>query len=231
MKTDPFFGISVLLMLLVSTSRSGFSQEIKGIVHELESSQRLRGVTVRNLRTEGETLTDAEGNFRIAGKLNDLLAFSQPGYQADTAFVYEDGIRRVYLLRDKKSILLDEVLVSRLTDSRLALEIERTRNEGLAAEASQERGGLRISPSRTFGRRGRQARRDLLILLRERDERKADRIFTDRVIRSFVPLDDAELPLFRERFRPDLKFLEAATAEDLRLYIMDAYGRFKKNGE
>jgi len=228
MRTNRFFGLPALLVLLVSTGLPGFSQEIKGIVHELESSQRLRGVTVKNLRTAGETLTDAEGNFRIAGKLNDFLAFSQPGYQPDTAFVYEDGIRRVYLVRDERTILLDEVLVSRLTDSRLALEIERARNDGLAAEASQERGGLRISPSRTFGGRGRQARRDLLILLRERDERKADRIFTDRLIRSVVPIGDAELPLFRERFRPDLKFLEAATAEDLRLYIMDAYGKFKR---
>jgi len=229
MRKNRFFGISALLALLVLTSAPCFAQQIKGIVHELESSQRLGQVTVKNLRTEAETHTDAEGNFAIAGAMNDLLAFAQPGYRADTAFVYEpDGIQRIYLLRDEKAIVLDEVVVRRLTDSRLAVEIERAKREGRAAEASQHRGGLRVSPSRWFGRKGKLARKDLVLLLRERDERKADRIFTDRLIRSVVPLGDAELPLFRERFRPDLKFLEASSAEDLRLYIMDAYGRFKR---
>jgi len=217
-----------LALLLMTAAQSVRAQAIKGIVHELESSERLRGVTVRNLRTEAETRTDADGNFALPGEVNDLLAFSQSGYRTDTAFVYEAGLRRIYLLRDEKAIVLDEVVVRRLTDSRLTLEIERARREGQAAEASQHRGGLRVSPSRAFGKQSRQARRDLVLLLRERDERKADRIFTDRLIRSVVPIGDAEMPLFRERFRPDLKFLEATSAEDLRLYIMDAYGRFKR---
>ncbi|WP_146113666.1 hypothetical protein [Sphingobacterium gobiense] len=203
------------------------AQEIKGIVHELESSQRLREVTVKNLRTNKTTETDVEGNFTISGNINDLLTFTQPGYEVDTAFIYEEGLQRIYLVRDSKSIVIDEIVISRLTDSRLALEIEKAKNEGQVTEASQNRGGLRISLSRLFGRQSKNARKNLDLLLEEQNNRKVDRLFNERVIRATVPLTDTEMALFREQFRPSLEFIETASPEDVRAYILDSYGKFK----
>jgi len=219
-----------LFFLLLSGLVLGFStqaQEIKGIVHELESSQRLREVTVKNLRTNETTQTDNEGNFIIGGNINDLLTFTQAGYEVDTAFIYQGGIQRIYLVRDSKSIVIDEIVISRLTDSRLAAEIEKAKNEGQVTEASQNRGGLRLSLSRLFGREGKTARKNLDLLLEEQSNRKVDRVFTAQAIRAVVPLNDTEMALFRERFRPSPEFIETASPEDIRAYILDSYGKFK----
>ncbi|NGM63974.1 hypothetical protein [Sphingobacterium sp. SGR-19] len=216
-----------LLLFGVGFSLSVNAQEIKGIVHELESSQRLREVTVKNLRTNESTETDAEGNFTISGKINDLLTFNQPGYEVDTAFIYQEGVQRIYLVRDSKSIVIDEIVISRLTDSRLAAEIEKAKNEGQVTEASQTRGGLRLSLSRLFGRQSKMARKNLDLLLEEQNNRKVDRLFSEQAIRAVIPLTVTEMALFREQFRPSLEFIETASPEDLRVYILDSYSKFK----
>lgn len=216
-----------LLLFGIGFSLSVNAQEIKGIVHELESSQRLREVTVKNLRTNETTETDAEGNFTISGKINDLLTFNQPGYEVDTAFIYQEGVQRIYLVRDSKSIVIDEIVISRLTDSRLAAEIEKAKNEGQVTEASQTRGGLRLSLSRLFGRQSKMARKNLDLLLEEQNNRKVDRLFSEQAIRAVIPLTVTEMALFREQFRPSLEFIETASPEDLRVYILDSYSKFK----
>lgn len=217
----------LLLLSGLSLSISVNAQAIKGIVHELESSERLRGVDVRNLRTNETTQTDVEGAFTIGGNINDLLTFTQAGYEVDTAFIYEEGIQRIYLIRDSKSIVIDEVVISRLTDSRLVAEIEKAKTDGQVTEASQNRGGLRLSPSRLFGRQSKLARKNLSLLLEEQNNRKVDRLFSEHTIRSIVPLNETEMALFREQFRPALEFIETATPEDVRLYILDSYSKFK----
>lgn len=219
--------LSLFLLSGVGISLSVNAQEIKGIVHELESSQRLREVAVKNLRTNEITQSDSEGNFTIGGNINDLLTFNQAGYEADTAFVYEEGIQRIYLIRDSKSIVIDEVVISRLTDSRLAYEIQKAKNEGQVTEASQTRGGLRLSLSRLFGRESKMARKNLDLLLEEQSNRKVDQVFSAQSIRVIVPLTDTEMALFREQFRPAPDFIETASPEDIRAYILDSYGKFK----
>ncbi|NGM61383.1 hypothetical protein G5B30_05560 [Sphingobacterium sp. SGG-5] len=205
-----------------------FAQAFRGIVYELSSSAPLWNVTVKNLRTQEETQTDREGNFSLAATLNDYLTFSLPGYQTDTAFIYEEGVRRIYMLRDERSIVIDEVLVKRLTDSRLAAEIAKAQQEGKAVDVSQQRGGIRISPSRLFGRKAKTARNNLALLVEEQNNRKIDKIFTTRLIASVVPLDNNEIALFRTRFRPTLQFAQTASPEDMRLYILDSYKKFKE---
>lgn len=205
------------------------AQEIKGIVHELESSQRLSGVTVKNLRTGQATQTDADGNFLISGNINDYISFTQSGYEVDTAFVYQEGVQRIYLVRDSKTIVIDEVIISKLTDSRLAYEIAKAKNEGQVAEVSQSRGGIRLSLSRLFGRKSKLARKNLDLLLEEQHNRKIDHLFSPQVIRAVIPLTDTEMALFREQFRPSLEFIQTASPEDVRAYVLDSYSKFKNH--
>jgi len=217
----------MMFLLCVMGQTSSSAQELRGIVYELESSAPLWNVSVKNLRTQEEVTTDRSGNFSLKAQLNDYLTFSIPGYQTDTAFIYEEGVRRIYMLRDERSIIIDEVLVKRLTDSRLAAEITKAQNEGKAVDVSQQQGGIRISPSRLFGRKAKTARSNLTVLLEEQNNRKIDKVFSYHLIASVVPLDDDEIALFRERFRPTLQFAETASPEDMRLYILDSYNKFR----
>lgn len=232
MNTYKYIRHILLLALLFSVAiATAQTHTIKGIVHELESSQRIPGVKVKNLRTAEETLTDREGQFHIEGQINDYLTLTQSGYEVDTAFIYQEGIQRIYLVRDEKAIVIDEIVVSRLTDSRLVYEIAKAKQQGQVSESSQHRGGLRLSPSRLFGKQGKLARQNLDLLLREQNDRRVDRLFSKQLIIGIVPLDDAELALFREQFRPTQEFMETASPEDIRAYILESYSKFKSNNK
>lgn len=223
-----YLSIPILAIVFLTSGLRTVGQELKGVVYDLESSNKLRGILVKNLSTNKQVETDSDGNFKIEAKTNDYLRLSGGGYEADTIFIYEQALRRVYLVRDPETLVINEVFVTRLSDSRLASEIARAKNDGKAAEASQQRGGLRVSPSRLFGRRGKQARSNLDILIAERDNRTVDRVFTNQLIRSLTPLTDDEIPLFRDGYRPSLSFIQSASPEDLRVYVSESYTQYRK---
>lgn len=221
--------IFFIVMLLLGNITFSFSQEIKGIVYDLETSKKLSDVKIKNLRTNEEVKTDMQGNFTISGKLNDYLSLMTQGYDRDTAFIYQEGINRIYLVNDKSTITIDEVVVSRITDSRLTREIERAKNNSKAVETSSTRGGLRISPSRLFGKDAKRARSSIEILEIEREQRNVDRVFTDDVILSLIPMEKQKLLLFKDGYRPSYEFIKKASKEDLTAYIIDSYSKFKNN--
>lgn len=221
--------IAIIILLISGSFTETYAQQIKGIVFDLESSQRINEVQITNLRTKDVTVTDNQGNFSIDGQKNDFLTLTVRGYDRDTAYIYEDGISRIFLIRDKSNILIDEVVVSKITDSRINKEIERAKNNSKSVETSQQRGGLRISPSRLFGKSAKQARNAIKILELERDNRKVDRVFTNELILSLLPLNNQDLPLFKDKYRPSFDFIKGANKEDLVAYILDSYAQFKSN--
>lgn len=216
-------------MLLFCNVTISLSQEIKGIVYDLETSKKLSDVQIKNLRTNEQVKTDLQGNFTIPGQINDYLSLEIRGYDRDTAFIYQEGINRIYLVNDKSTITIDEVIVSKITDSRLTREIERAKNNSKAVETSSTRGGLRISPSRLFGKEAKQARSSIQILELEREHRNVDRVFTDDLILTLIPMERQELLLFKDGYRPTYEFIKQASKEDLTAYILDAYAKFKTN--
>ncbi len=219
----------LLVMLLLGNITLSFAQEIKGIVYDLETSKKLPDVLIKNLRTNDQVKTDLQGNFMIPGKMSDYLSLTAQGYDRDTAFIYQEGITRIYLVNDKSTITIDEVVVSKITDSRLTREIERAKNNSKAVETSTTRGGLRISPSRLFGKEAKQARASIEILEIEREQRNVDRVFTNDVILSLIPMERQDLLLFKDGYRPSYEFIKQASPEDLKAYILDSYAKFKKN--
>lgn len=223
--------IYLTVLLLLGSWTLSLAQDIKGIVIDLQRDARISGVQIKNLRTNQETKTDAQGNFSIPGNRYDYLSLTVRGFDRDTAFIYqEDGeINRIYLVPDKANIVIDEVVVTKITDSRINREIERAKNNSKAVETSQNRGGLRVSPSRLFGASAKQARNAIKILELEQEQRFIDRSFTDELIQSLVPLTDAELPLFKTKYRPTIEFARAAVKEDMTAYILVSYGDFQKS--
>lgn len=218
----------LMVMLLLGSITFSFAQEIKGIVYDLETSRKLPDVQIKNLRTNDMVKSDLQGNFTIPGKMNDYLSLMVQGYDRDTAFIYQEGITRIYLVNDKSTITIDEVVVSKITDSRLTREIERAKNNSKAVETSTTRGGLRISPSRLFGKEAKQARASIEILEIEREQRNVDRVFTNDAILSLIPMERQDLLLFKDGYRPSYEFIKQASPEDLKAYILDSYAKFKK---
>lgn len=210
-----------------SHAQSG-PQALEGIVLELQSGEPMFDVLVTNIRTEAQTRTDRQGQFTIATGLNDRLKFEYSGYRTDTVVIIDFGLKRVYMTAADGSIVIDAVSITAMTDHRLQEEIERTKQEGSVAEASQYRGGLRLSPSRMFGQEGKQARQRHRMLVAERDRRQVERRFSPEAIQALTPLTGRELDLFRVKYRPDVSFAASASEQDMQLYIMDSYAAFTK---
>ena len=200
---------------------------LSGYVLELDSGEPLRYVEIKNLNTGALSESQEDGSFTITVSKNQRLEFAYPGYRTDTLVVIEFDIKRVYLTPDGSTIQLDEVQIQAMTDSRLESEIKRAQVEGQFTEVSQHRGGIRISPSRWFGKSGRQARERYQLLLAERERRQIDARFTPEAITAVTPLDGEDLELYMTKYRPSVEFLSSADEADLRLYIMDTYAAFK----
>ncbi|WP_344676038.1 hypothetical protein [Sphingobacterium kyonggiense] len=222
--------IYLTVMLLLGSMTFSFAQDIKGIVIDLKNDKRISEVEIKNLRTNQQTKSDAQGNFSIPGNRYDYLSLMVRGFDRDTAFIYQElgEINRIYLIPDKTTIQIDEVVVTKITDSRIAREIERAKNNSKAVETSQTKGGLRVSPSRLFGKDAKIARNAIKILELEQEQRFVDRAFTDELIQSLVPISDADLPLFKDKYKPSFEFAKAAVKEDLTAYILVSYAEFKK---
>ena len=200
---------------------------LNGYVLELGSGEPLRYVEITNLHTGALAESLEDGSFTIDVKKNQRLQFAYPGYRTDTLVVIEFGVKRVYLTPDGSTIQLDEVQIQAMTDSRLETEIKRAQEEGKFTDVSQHRGGIRISPSRWFGKSGRQARQRYELLLAERERRQIDARFTRDAITAVTPLEGEDLALYMTKYRPTAEFLSTADEADLRLYIIDTYAAFK----
>src|SRR5690554_6608557 len=126
-------------------------------------------------------MTDTTGAFRTGAKLNEILTFDQPGYRKDSLLVTAFEVRRIYLTVEEGTVVLDEVLIRAMTNNKLEQEMEIARQQGRAIHTSTG-GGLAISPSRLFGRDGKEARRKYRILKQEADNRTIDARFTKELV-------------------------------------------------
>jgi hypothetical protein len=181
MKTTFIHSLSIFTLISISSisSKLQAQEKVKGITMELVSSQKIEGVFIKNIRTNTTVQSDQEGNFTIDVQLNDYLAIEAAGYEKDTVFVYDYGVKRIYLNRQNTAIELNEVYIERMTDSRLIAEINATKLAGKYSDVGQQRGGIRISPSRLFGKDAKRARQNYKLLVEEQHKRVIDRKFTN----------------------------------------------------
>ncbi len=223
----PAISCAIILAMFQVSPATAQDTVLNGLVLELGSGEPLQSVEITNLQTGATVESLRDGKFSIAAKKNERLRFEYPGYRTDTLVIIEFDVKRIYMTPDGSTIQLDEVQIQAMTDSRLTTEIERARKEGQFAEASQHRGGIRVSPSRWFGQQGRQARQRYNLLLAEQERRKVDARFTPEMVTAITPLDGQELELYMTKYRPSVEFISSASDDDIRLYIMDTYAKFK----
>lgn len=217
----------ILFLWVFSAPVAAQDTLLTGYVLELGSGEPLPYVEIKNLETGTLAESLEDGRFSIPVKKNERLQFEYPGYRTDTLVVIEFTVKRVYLTSDGSAIKLDEVQIAAMTDSRLDVEIKRAQDEGQFTDVSKHRGGVRISPSRWFGKTGRQARQRYDLLLAEKERRKIDARFTPEAITAITPLKGEDLELYMTKYRPTAEFIATAGESDLRLYIMDTYAEFK----
>lgn len=230
----PFILFSFLLASVITISAQ---DRFKGIVLEYKSNEQMPEVSIRNLNKNDSTRSNKSGEFSISASKDDILVFSYPGYRVDSLVVTDFALKRIYLSPVNDPRMLDEVNINALTNSRIAEEKERLKKEGQYAgtvsggsniNGTKRMGGIGFSPSRIFGTRARNARRQYKMLDEESNNRIIDARFTEALITSLIPLRGDDLSLFMVKYRPKASFIQEANDETLRLYIMDSYNKYKE---
>lgn len=218
--------INILLVFLLVYTTSLSAQNLKGTVYELNGNQGVSQVEVTNLRTAQSVYTDEKGDFTISTNKDDLLSFSYPGYRIDTVMITDFDFKRVYLTPLENMNILTEVEIQGMSDQRLAEEIKKAKGESRAVSTIHS-GGIAISPSRLFGKSAKDARKRYELLILEQQNRLILKKFNPILITSLTPLKGRDLDLFMVKYKPSYSFVNSADDEQLNLYIMDSYKKYK----
>lgn len=216
-----WFIYQIIFLFFCCTALRAQSQ-ISGLVQDRSTRKAINYVDVFNVNNKEQTATNAKGEFKIKASLNDVLLFVTPGYKTDTLLLTNLNPLRRYL--EKATNLLNTVTVT--NNQTLKQQYAQTFNKANAVLLTPGR-GLLFYPSGYFSREGKQARRFKRMLKRDLKEMPIDKWFNQKNIQAVLPLKQPELDAFIVMYRPTLKFVQKADANDLKFYLIDAYDKFK----
>src|ERR1700753_2698159 len=103
-----FVLLSSCLCLLAVVSSA--QDVLTGRIYEYKTRTILPGVTIRNLKTNGATVSDRTGAFSITAKVGDLVVFNSFAYQPDALYV--KNLKYIEIQLMLKSNMLNEVKVN-----------------------------------------------------------------------------------------------------------------------
>ncbi|KQC02633.1 carboxypeptidase-like regulatory domain-containing protein [Pedobacter sp. Hv1] len=196
--------------------------QVSGLVFDRSSRKPMAKVDVFNLNNQTQTISNAKGEFNIKAAVNDLLVFSMPGYRPDTVFLIDLKPMRRYL--EVAVNTLNTISVVEKTNIREQYAQTFNKANGVLLQKGR---GLLLYPSTLFSREGRQARHFKRLLKQDEQEKKIDQRFNVKTITAYLPLKQPELDAFIFLYRPTLKFVTKASADEFKFYLMDSYNKFK----
>ncbi len=105
------YRIFILVFVLNAVNSFGQNFSIKGEVTDLQTEEKIKQATVKNLQTNQTVFTDNEGSFAITASKKDTLIVTSVGYLTDTLLINTPGhFISVQLIPVTKS--LGEVVIS-----------------------------------------------------------------------------------------------------------------------
>lgn len=217
-----FCRIFILFSLLL-LNQYVTAQQVQGTVADRASQLRLGQVEVFNLQTKEKTVTNEKGEFSIKAYASQSLLFYQPGYLPDTLFLVDTKPLKRYLTFNNKLLKTVEIKGAAFDPRTEYANVYQTAKYINLSKNKP----FSFSPSRFFGKQGRDARRFKKKMELEITERKIDSRFNEGAVTAITPLKGAELDYFMVLYRPSLKKLDKMDAEDFRFYLMNSYKEFK----
>lgn len=226
----PFY-VFILVMLLPLI---GVAQEtVSGHVYDFENkTSPLEGVVVKNL-TNGKVLqTPVNGQFSIAAKKGDLLAFSKAGYHTDTLFLTNLNTKRIFLPVSANELNEVNILAAKMNKGVLfkdpeAKEFKRFETDDLRGKKNNDRaGGLKLNLG--YGKYRREQTRKALLQQKEGYEEEINSNFNDRLITNLIKLTGEDLRAFKYLYKPSVLLVSAERPFNYSGYVIKAYNTWLK---
>jgi len=224
-------GVFLLLCFCFLAGMVSAQDNLTGRIYEYKTRTILPGVTIRNLKTNGVTVSDRTGGFSIAAKVGDLVVFNSFAYQPDTLYVKDLKYTEVQLAL--KSNMLNEVKVNgqevKVGSLKPTPSPSPFGGQTLVYQTDAKGnpvGGLRMN---VFDSHAAQKKRDHAIQT-EKDEAlkmKIADIFSPEGLKNYVPFKGQEMQNFISLYTPTIDTFTAPEF-NLTVYINNSYREFMK---
>lgn len=209
---------------------------VNGLVFSSDSTMRLKGVKITNVKSKASTYSDTNGLFSIGYSEGDSIKLQhekwvekifRPTKEADTVYLSENSI-----------VLKTVVITKNRTNSKIAdlksLQPEYSKQKGIYYN-----GRPPISLLSPFGgspitffyellsKNGRKVRKMNKKIENEIEESQVDYLFNTNTIQSIIPLKDEDVERFKSEYRPRFEEMNRWSTYDLHLYLKKSFESFK----
>lgn len=216
--------------------KSVYGQEsrthVSGILVDKDNGVRLSDVNVKNLRSNHTARSNTYGVFFIEAAAGDSLSFSKVGYGPVKTFLYstED-----ILIEMQAGLEIETVVVNRMSREGEMREILKDyERKGIYNGGKNKVGTYLASPATAlynlFGREAKNAKRFEKYMDSEMQHLQVDRIFNKTVVRNETQLEDEELEIFMDLYRPGYDLAISWGQYDLLNYINRSFAQWNKDG-
>ncbi len=207
-----------------------FAVPIKGVVLDLLTTLPLQGVSITNVHTSKEIFTDAKGRFELEVAKGELVEFRIAGYDVARVRIKSEQNLPFYKIQLKEAPTLIENQLA-AGNYFMGAKIDSIKRRELYQQALDhyKLTGLDIiqHPFDAMSKRNRMIwafQKNYEIW--EKDK-FVDYVFNDRLIVQLSGLDEANLELYKKRYRPPYELIRGMNEYQYYSYIKDTVKDFK----
>jgi hypothetical protein len=227
----------IFFFILLNTFTLFAQQEVKGLIFDATTKQRVAGVYLYNTASKEGVFNNLKGEFHISAKAGDVVILAREGYFPDTIRIENYNTLMVNLQRS--SIWLREVHIMAKKSPQQDFEQKQADYESAYRKgdpgsllSTGSNGGAGLSIDALFSlisREGKNAR--YLQEIIERDYREAiiDYRFTAQLVKVLTGLEDEKSEDFMRQYRPSYYFILNSNDYELGIYIKKSFESYKVN--
>ncbi len=245
--------LKLILILMMCGSISLFSQELKGVVKDVNS--RLPIANAQVITSKATTLTNSEGKFVLKDvKLGVILVVRIMGYETIELTINKlSDTLRIYLrqnaialkeieIKTKRNFKLDSLAIRKEYANAFVYKgpsisdmfIERDINYDSPFGFTNPRSTASLASINVlqvlslFGKKQAQTSRLKQTLVRDEELNYIDHVFSKEKVKSLTGLEGEQLIKFMNIYRPSILSLKKMTGYELTIYIKKSYEEFVK---
>lgn len=229
----------IFFFILFNTYSLFAQQEVKGLIFDATTKQRVAGVYLYNTSNKEGVFNNLKGEFHISAEEGDVVILAREGYFPDTIRIENHNTLMVNLQRS--SIWLREVHIMAKKSPRQDFEQKQIDYESAYKKgdpgpflSTGNNGGAGLSIDALFSlisREGKNARYLQEIIERDYREEIIDYRFTAQLVNSLTGLEDEKSEDFMRQYRPSYYFILNSSDYELGIYIKKSFESYKMNPE
>ncbi|MNS05159.1 hypothetical protein D3C72_365560 [compost metagenome] len=225
------FGTLAFLFCCLWSIVPTFAGKMNGIVVDRMSNKPIDGVSIVNVHTGKEVITDAAGKFNIEVFKGQLVEFRVAGYDVATVNVKSDNLAAYYNIQlNESNTIIDEQFLRRDYFAEAKIDSIKRRELYQQALDHYKLTGLDIiqHPFDALSKRNRMIWKFQQNYEYWEHNKFIDYVFNDRLIVQLTQLSSDSLELYKRLYRPPYVFIRNMNEYEYYTYIKNSVREFRE---